>query len=60
MYDKMFNILIKSPLNINAVFVKDLELERIFRFRGRHYGALLFDLPKALDCMMHDLIIVKQ
>ena len=26
---------------------------------GGHYGALLTDLPKAFDCMMHDLLIVK-
>ena len=26
---------------------------------GGHYGALLTDLPKAFDCMMHDLLIVR-
>ena len=27
--------------------------------QGDHYGALLTDLPKAFDCMMRDLLIVK-
>ena len=69
MYDQMFNILIKSSLNFNVVFVKDLVLQNCFLNmiknwkksldQGGHYGALLTDLPKAFDCMFHDLLIVK-
>ena len=69
MYDQMFNILIKSSLNFNVVFVKDLVLQNCFLNmiknwkksldQGGHYGALLTDLPKVFDCMFHDLLIVK-
>ena len=69
MYDQMFNILIKSSLNFNLVFVNDLALWNCFLCmiknwkefldQGGHYCALLTDLPKGFDCMMHNLLIVK-
>ena len=69
MYDQMLNILIKSSLHFDVVFVKDLALRNCFLYmiknwekfldQGGHYGALLTDLPKAFDCMFHDLLIVK-
>ena len=69
MYDQMFNILIQSSLNFNGVLVKGLALRNcllymIKNWKGSlnqegHYGALLTDLLKAFDCMMHDLLIVK-
>ena len=69
MYDQMFNILIKSSLNFNLVFVNDLALRNCFLCmiknwkefldQGGHYCALLTDLPKGFDCMMHNLLIVK-
>ena len=53
MYDQMFNILIKSSLNFNVVFVKDLALRNCLLYmiknrkesldQGGHYGALLTD-----------------
>ena len=61
----MFNILIKSSLNFNVVFVKDLALLfmikswKEFFDQESYYGALLTDLPKRFDCMMYDLLIVK-
>ena len=61
MYDQMLNILIKSSLHFDVVFVKDLALRNCFLYmiknwekfldQGGHYGALLTDLPKAFDCM---------
>ena len=69
MYDQMFNILIKWSLNFNVVFVKDLALQNCLLYMIKnwkvsldeesHYGALLTDLRKAFDYMMHDLLIVK-
>ena len=55
---KCINILIKSSLNFNAVFVKDLALKTVLYVienwtgsldREGHYGALLTDLSKAFD-----------
>ena len=53
MYDQMFYILIKSSLNFNVVFVKDLALRNCLLYmiknrkesldQGGHYGALLTD-----------------
>ena len=58
MYDQLFNMLIKSSLNFNVVFVKDLALRNCLLYmiknwkdslhQGVHYGALLTDLTKAL------------
>ena len=69
MYDQMFYILIKSSLNFNVVFVKDLALRNCLLYmiknwkesldQGGHYGALLTDLLKAFGCMMHDSLLVK-
>ena len=69
MYDQLFNMLIKSSLNFNVVFVKHLAHQNYSLYmtqnwkesldQGGHYGSLLTDLPKAFDCMMHDLLIVK-
>ena len=67
----MFNILIKSSLNFNAVFVKDLACSSpklsLIHYKNRkeslnqggYYGALLIELAKAFDRMMHDLLIMK-
>ena len=62
---KCINFVSKSSLNFSAIFVKDLtvlthdrNLERMFRSRG-HDCALLTDLSKAFDCIMHDLLIAK-
>ena len=59
MYDQMFNILIKSSLNFNVASVKDLVNWNQSSDQGAHYDALLTDSPKAFDCMIHDLFIVK-
>ena len=69
MYGQLFNILIKSSLNFNVVFIKDLALQNFLLYmrknwkefldQGGHYGSLLIDLPKVFDCMTHDLLIVK-
>ena len=65
MYYQMFNLLIKSSLNYNTVFVKDLALLFVIKSwkesfdQEGYYGALLTDLPKRFDCMIHDLLIVK-
>ena len=65
MYYQMFNILIKSSLNFNVVFVKDLAFlfmikswKESFDQEG-YYGVLLTALPKRFNCMIHDLLIVK-
>ena len=64
MHDQMFNILIKSSLNFNAVFAKDLALRNSLLYmiknwkesldQGGHCGA-----PKAFDCMIHGMLLVK-
>ena len=51
------------------IFVKDLALQNFLLYMIKnwekslnqegHYGALLTNLPKGFDCMMHDLFIVK-
>ena len=61
--------MIKSSLNFSVVFVKDLALRNCVLYmikkwkesleQGGHYGALLIDLLKAFDSMMHDFLIVK-
>ena len=38
--------------------IQDKNWEELLYQEG-HYGALLTDLPKAFDCMMHELLIVK-
>ena len=37
MYDQMFNILIKSSLNFNVVFVKDLALRNCLVFKIKNW-----------------------
>ena len=69
MYDQMFNILIKSSLNFNVVFLKDLALRNCLLYviknwkesldQEGHYDALLTDFLKAFDCMIYDLFLVK-
>ena len=65
---KYINILIKSFLNFNAVFVKSLALRTVLYMiknwkesvdQGGHYGALLTDLSKAFYCIMPDFLIAK-
>ena len=63
---KCINILIKSSLNFNTVFIKDFAclLYVVENWQESldevgYYGALLTYLSKVFDCIMHDLLIAK-
>ena len=63
---KCINILIKSSLNFNTVFIKDFAylLYMVENWQESldevgYYGALLTYLSKVFDCIMHDLLIAK-
>ena len=65
---KYINILIKSSLNFDAVFVKDLALTTVSYMveswkesldPGGHYSAQLTDPSKAFDWIINDLLIAK-
>ena len=67
MYDQMY-ILINSSLNFKVVSVKDLTLKTVSYIHDKnlesldqegHYGALLTDLLKAFDYIMHDLLMAE-
>ena len=64
MHDQMFNILIKSSLNFNAVFAKYLALRNRLLYMIKNWKESLDQVghcgaPKAFDCMIHGMLLVK-
>ena len=64
MHDQMFNILIKSSLNFNAVFAKYLALRNRLLYMIKNSEESLDQVghcgaPKAFDCMIHGMLLVK-